>query len=243
MATEMPSLGDFPSITRTFDGERWKRVVNPELIDKVSWVALKQGAGDEAMCGQSVEAIWTQEETGGDEALSGVYFIGINEMPEGVKQGMKRIKQGEQRMVHIPAHLLSQPAGEPTLETVQMTVEAVTISPQPAADGVRFSRTVAQSDIDGAEAGIPAACGDEVEMELQVADGFGQFGATEKVTFTLGDMQWPHGLTRAALGMRNGEVVTATLPPAYAAMKVHAENYQEAFTGEQIVIVRMTRIR
>lgn len=245
-ATEVPSLSEFPAIQKAVNVDRWKRVLNPAKLREVITRDASQGTGDTALCGQEVAITLSGTHPDGT-ALEQTYSkdapltfrLGDGSQPIAVEETVQGMKQNGTRGSSAPVQLMFSEQ-EPTLDSVKLEVELLSLTPNVAEGTIAFTRKLEARE--QAKESLPARCGSEVKAELSIADAAGNYTQAIPLNFTLGDPSMPHGLTRALLNSTPGDVVSATLPPAYANMPEPRPEWAKRFDGAQIVIVRLTRI-
>lgn len=248
-ADTVPNLNDYPEMRKAMDIDRWKRMFNSGNVMNVVRRELVIGEGPTAQCGQKVTAVvrGTRDVDGAnfdpdhDETTPLVFRIGDGSQVPAIDQSVLGMRVGGKRATSAAEHLVYPEVGDAfKMESVRFNVALEALEPTVPEGMIAFTRTIRHTKPLN-ENSTAARCGQEVTIDIAVADTKGTFGEVEQVTLTLGDPTQPHGITRSLLGAPVGAEVTATIPPSYAKMSNGSAKLQEIFNGEQIVIVRMER--
>ncbi len=191
-----------------------------------------KGSGDEAQCGQTAKVQVSAILPGGKEYQGKAVPEGITEVNVGKTDatypwmaGLSGMSAGGVREILVPANYVfdetaMKEQGLGAQDRLRFKVQLDSLSPaaDPDAIPLRVMDTLP-------DRGMMAYCGDTVTFNLVLWNSDGQLlydsAKQEPLVMQLGDAAVFYGLDRAMLGMREGGVRTAIIPPAYITASEH----------------------
>lgn len=224
---QYPALDNFVSL------DRWHVSLNPSAGKDVQIRDIEPGEGDFAACGQTVTLTIKPVDAPEAEPQRKRFTIGDGSAPRGFDLGVRGMRRGAVREVAMGPRLINPQAApdDPPTRFILVLDKLTPYLAEPDAFTVTTS---------AAGSGYPAGCGDAVMLTGRQIDAQGETREAflEPLLFTIGAGEFGHGIDRAVIGMRVGELRRATVPRAYLP---HPSPFQ-VDDKDEFIIVELARL-